>query len=66
MRAVVIREFVDKHTGELHPVGEELTVTKARYAEILQVGEFIRPAPAPKRKSKEGKTNGHGNSRSDD
>ena len=62
MKVTVIREFIDRHTGALHPVGEELTVTKARYAEIMQVGEFVRPAPAPKRKKKEETTDGHGNS----
>jgi len=34
MRAIVIRQFRDKHTNALRTIGEEITVTKARLEEI--------------------------------
>ncbi len=64
MKIIVTTEFVDIHTGMLHPVGEELTVSKARYAEILRAGSFVRPAA--QRNGKKGAVpDGNGNSRPD-
>lgn len=58
MKVTVIREFIDKHTGTLHPVGEVLTVTRERYAEICRAGQLVRPA-ALGRRDKEEQKNGH-------
>ena len=41
MKVRTLRQFKDKNTGKLHKVGDEFVVNKARYAEILQVGELI-------------------------
>lgn len=66
MRVEVISSFIDIHTGKLHPVGEELTISKARYGEIRRVGEFVRPLPEQKRRQdKEETTDGYENSGSD-
>lgn len=66
MRVLVSASFIDIHTGKLHRVGEELTISKARYAEIRRVGEFVRPLSDRKHEQdKEDATNGHENSGSD-
>lgn len=41
MRVVVIREFIDKNTGDFHAVGEKLTVDEERFAEIQKRGMFL-------------------------
>ena len=41
MRVVVVREFLDVHTGDFHPISEKLTVTKERFEEIEKVGKFV-------------------------
>lgn len=41
MKVIVVTEFRDKHTGELHRIGEGLDITKKRFSEILRVGSFI-------------------------
>lgn len=41
MRVVVIREFIDKNTGDFHAVGEKLTVDEERFAEIQDKGMFV-------------------------
>ena len=41
MKAVVLRKFRDKHTGEIHKVGDVLTITKKRFKEILEVAELV-------------------------
>lgn len=62
MKVIVTVDFIDKYTDALHPVGEELTISKSRYEEILQVGPYVRPADEPKRKTGGKKTDGHGDS----
>ena len=37
MKAIVLVEFKDKHTGKMHKVGEVFTCTKKRFAEIESV-----------------------------
>lgn len=65
MRAEVIAEFVDKHTGQLHPVGEVLNIGKARYEEIMQAVEFVRPASGARKHKQEVISDGHEDSGSD-
>lgn len=49
MQVKVNKEFVDKHTGELHKVGEIFEVTDKRLAEIQKVDkdmvQVAEPAP---------------------
>lgn len=42
MKVKVIREFVDKHTNELHPVGSVFNVTAKRMKEIQSAGDFVQ------------------------
>ena len=41
MKAIVIKTFKDKYTGEIHPVGAEVEVTEERAAEIMEAGKYI-------------------------
>ncbi len=41
MRVVVVREYTDKYTGEGHVIGEKLTMSKERFAEIQNNGMFV-------------------------
>lgn len=41
MKVAVLQSFKDKHTGEIHKVGDELIISKARYAEILNVAPLV-------------------------
>lgn len=41
MKVKVTQEFEDKHTGQLHRVGDEMDVPVSRVNEILSVGAFI-------------------------
>lgn len=41
MRVVVVREFTDKYTGVGHTIGEKLTVTAERFAEVQGKGMFL-------------------------
>ena len=43
MKVKVIREFIDIHTRKLHPEGEIMNISKARYAEIQKAGNFVIP-----------------------
>lgn len=42
MKAKVVMRFRDRHTGRVHRIGEEIEVSKERYAEIMDVGAFLR------------------------
>lgn len=41
MRVVVIREFIDKNTSVRHEIGEKLTVTEDRFAELKKAGKYV-------------------------
>lgn len=53
MKALVVRDYVDKVTGELHHTGDAVTLTPERYEEIKKAGRFVvpvkddEPAPVP-------------------
>lgn len=53
MKALVVRDYVDKVTGELHHTGDAVTLTPERYEEIKKAGKFVipvkddEPEPAP-------------------
>lgn len=41
MKAKVIKEYIDKHTQKFHAVGEEITLTAERFAEIEKAGPYV-------------------------
>lgn len=41
MKVVVIKEFVDKRTKELHKVGSSFECSESRYKEIEKSGSFV-------------------------
>ena len=41
MKVKVLKRFKDKHTGKMHEVDEVLTVTKKRFAEILETAPLV-------------------------
>ena len=41
MKVIVNKKFVDKETGELHKVGDEIEVTEERLAEIQSVSKEL-------------------------
>lgn len=45
MKALVKETFNDKHTGELHKVGDILEITDERFAEILTVATLVEAIP---------------------
>jgi hypothetical protein len=53
MKALVVRDYVDKLTGELHHTGDAVILTPERYEEIKKAGRFVvpvkddEPAPVP-------------------
>lgn len=53
MKAKVLRRFKDKHTGEIYKVGEVITVSKARFAEILEVAPLVEEVVEKKKKNEE-------------
>ena len=47
MKAKVLTKFIDKHTGEIHKAGDEITISKERFEEILTVGAFVEEVVEP-------------------
>lgn len=41
MKAKVLKKFVDKHNGKVYQVGDVITISKKRFAEILTVGNLV-------------------------
>lgn len=41
MKAMVTKEFIDKHTQKFHAVGEEISLTAERFAEIEKAGPYV-------------------------
>jgi len=41
MKVKVLKDFNDKYTGERHKAGDTMTVTKARFEEILTVDKLV-------------------------
>lgn len=50
----VIKKFRDKHTAELHKVGDEIEITKQRADEILSKGAFVKLKSTRKKSKEEG------------
>ena len=47
MRIKVLTKFKDRYTGEVYKVGDEMTVSKERFEEILTVGSFVEEVVEP-------------------
>nr|DAZ05332.1 MAG TPA: hypothetical protein [Caudoviricetes sp.] len=43
MKVNVIKEFVDRHTGELHTVGSSFECGENRFREIEESGQYVEP-----------------------
>lgn len=41
MKVKVIKEFVDKHSNKLHPVGSTFECDESRFKEIQEAGAFV-------------------------
>lgn len=41
MKAKVLKKFIDKHNGKVYQVGDVITISKKRFAEILTVGNLV-------------------------
>lgn len=52
MKAKVLKEFIDKHTKEHYKVGDTITVSKDRFAEILTKGNLVKEIKEPKKTTK--------------
>lgn len=48
MKVIVVKKFIDKHSGEVHMAGDVLNITKKRYAEILSVDKLVEEIPEEK------------------
>ena len=56
MKVKVIGRFKDKHTNEIHKVGDILTISKERCDEILTVGNFVEEIKEEPREDAQKKT----------
>lgn len=57
MKAKVLQKFKDKHTGEIHKVGDVITISEERFEEILTVAPLVeaieeKPEQAKKPRAK--------------
>ncbi len=43
MKVNVIKDFVDRHTGELHTVGSSFECGENRFREIEEAGQYVEP-----------------------
>lgn len=50
MRVKVLTKFKDKHTGEIHEAGKVMTVSKDRFAEILETDKLVEEVKEAKEK----------------
>lgn len=41
MKAKVLKRFRDKHNGKVYEAGEIITISKKRFAEILEVAVLV-------------------------
>ncbi len=41
MKARVVKEYIDKHTQEFHAVGDLVSLTDERFAEITRAGRYV-------------------------
>lgn len=41
MKAKVLKRFKDKHNGKVYEAGEIITISKKRFAEILEVDVLV-------------------------
>jgi len=58
MKVTVIKEFVDKYTGELREIGSSFSCDIRRFEEIKNAGDYVEELPEARREK-----NNHGNNR---
>ncbi len=55
MKVKVTKEYIDRHAGEFHAIGEIVTMTEKRFAEIVKAGPYVEkieqaePVETPKK-----------------
>ena len=49
MKAKVLHEFKDKHTGEMHKPGDVITISAERFEEILTVAPLVEKVETRKK-----------------
>lgn len=52
MKAKVLKQFIDKHSGEIHKQGETINISQERYDEILSVGPLVEKIKESKKPKK--------------
>lgn len=52
MKAKVLVKFIDKHTSEIHKVGDTITISEDRFKEILEVGPLVKKVETAKKTTK--------------
>lgn len=52
MKVTVIKEFVDKYTGELREIGSSFSCDIRRFEEIKNAGDFVKESSENERKKK--------------
>lgn len=49
MKARVLMQFKDKHSGKIHEVGDVLTISKERFNEILSKAPLVEEVKGTKK-----------------
>ena len=49
VNVIVKKEFLDRYTGKINKVNDKLTVTDARYREILRSGNYVEAVAETKK-----------------
>lgn len=49
MKAKVLRDFIDKHSGKTHKKGDVLNISKERFDEILIVAPLVEKVTEKKK-----------------
>lgn len=52
LKVETIKEFVDKHTGELHTIGSSFSCDEKRLKEIKEAGNYVKVIPENPKTSK--------------
>lgn len=53
MEVIVLRRFLDKHTGEVRKPGDVLEITEERFEEIMKTGKLVEKISEEASKTKE-------------
>lgn len=53
MQARVVKEYIDRYTQEFHAVGEMVSLTDKRFAEITKAGRYVEEVKLDKESAEE-------------